>query len=419
MREKFIIKPLEHIYDLSAPPLNMNASFADWPSMNVTVDQHRIKKRPGYIADRTVPGIQLTAIYQRTDTTRSTMFLNQSDLMLRESSSGKTYSFKTEQYSTGTISSISGTTVTGSGTSWDTNVAAGDYFIMDDDQTSDEEPDSSWVEIDSVTDATHLELTSNYTKNGTAYQIRKVYTVPTNERWQVAIVDDKFCFTNGNVDVQSWTGTGFASALDSTNAKKARYCIEYANRLVLADLEISGTRNPWTVQWSKENDATDWTDSTAGQVELLRSQDRITGLAKMGGSLLVFKENSIVTANRTGIATSPIVFPRQKVGIGCVAPYSIVHFLDSVAFLGKDDFYIMEGDKPNAIGDRIRYKFFDVVDRDGLANVWGTVYPSRNEVLWFADTTEGQIAFVWDYKDFQWTTYRFWDDITGAGIGAI
>jgi len=75
------------------------------------------------------------------------------------------------------------------------------------------------------------------------------YTVPTNERWTWAVVGDKFCFTNGNVNVQYWTGTGSAADLNASVAVQARYCIEYANRLFIAD--YGATRDPYGVAGSK------------------------------------------------------------------------------------------------------------------------------------------------------------------------
>jgi hypothetical protein len=498
--------------EMSRPPLNMPFLAADWASMNVVVNDNRIEKRSGYTVDRAFADddrVQIIGLYQRKDGTRNVMYLTETDLCLRETASGKTFSYKTETYTTGTISSISSTTVEGSGVDWVTaDIQAGDYFIMDDDHDSDEEPDSSWVKIASVTDSDTLELVSNYTKNGTTYKIRKVYSVPSRERWTWCVVKDKFIFTNGNVDVQSYTGTGYASALDSVNAKKARYCLSYAQRLLLADvttrkspgtvtftgsglddmtaggqssnsseldykIEIDGVgspntfrwsddgggswdvstvaitgsaqtlnngvtitfaattghtnaeyweftvaaeeREPWTMLWSKSTDPTDWTDSTAGSVDFVTTDAHITGLGQVGNNIFVYKVDSFIMGYRTGVATSPFTFPTEKRGIGAYAPYSLVHYLGTNAFMGKDDFYKINGDHEEPIGGPIRYKFFEIVDKSEVKYTWGVNIPSENQVWWFANTREGQICFVWDYKFNSWTTFDFYDRVEGAG----
>ncbi|GAG17853.1 unnamed protein product, partial [marine sediment metagenome] len=241
---------------------------------------------------------------------------------------------------------------------------------------------------------------------GESARIRKVYTVPTRERWTSCVCKDKFVFTNGNVDVQAYTGTGYASALDSTNAKKARYCLSYAQRLLIAHVLVpespgtvtftgsglndmtaggSGThddaltyriqidgvgtpntfkwsddggttwdvetvnitgaaqtlnneititfgattghtsgvhweftvargREPWTMQWSKSTDPTDWTDSTAGSIDFVTTDAHLTGLGQVGNNIFVYKTDSYIMGYRTGVATSPFTFPTEKRG---------------------------------------------------------------------------------------------------------
>jgi len=502
---------------------------ADWSSMNVVVKDNRIQKRPGYTADRDFGDgekVQSIGLYKRSDATRSVMYLTESDLCLRETAADKTFSYKTEtgSYTGDTqvdeIDAATKLVVTfEAGTTLKTDgVAAGDMFVLDEDLTADEEPDASWREIASVDSETQLTLTAAYQKAITspgakdAY-VRKVYTVPSRERWSHCVVKDKFVFTNGNVDVQAYTGSGYASALDSTNAKKARYCLSYAQRLLIANVlvpespgdvtfvgsglddmtaggagthddaltyriqidgegipdtfkwsddggttwdvetvEITGAaqtlnngititfeattghtdteywefdvargREPWTMQWSKSTDPTDWTDSTAGSVDFVTTDAHITGLGQVGNNVFVYKTDSIIMGYRTGVATSPFTFPTEKRGNGNYAPYSLVHYMGTNAFLGKNDFYWINGDHAEPIGGAlsadspIRYKFFDIVDKSEVQYTWGVNIPSNNQVWWFANSKEGQLCFVWDYESKQWTTFDFYDRIEGVG----
>jgi len=429
-RVLYQVRPLEHIYDMSRPPLNMPFLAADWPCMNILLDNNRITKRWGYkaVVDLGDGNVQILARFKTEDDVENALFLTEADLCKRETASGKTFSYKTE---TGTYD---GTTQVDSidagtklivtfeaGTTLQTDgVAAGDMFVLSEDLTSDVEVDASWREIDGVDSETQLTLMAAYQKAVTspgakdAY-VRKVYTVPSGERWAWCNVSDRFIFTNGNVDVQTYNGSGYASALDSTNAKKARYCLPYAQRLLIADVEVSSTREPWTLQWSKSTDPTDWTDSTAGSVDFVTTDGFITGLGQVGNNVCVYKEDSIIFGYRTGIATSPFTFPTEKRGIGNYAPYSLVHFLGTNAFIGRDDFYFIDGDHPKPIGDAVRKKFFDIVSDSDLKNVWGTSLSSSNEIIWKAVTTEGIYWFVWNWKYRSWTTYDFYHDVQGIG----
>jgi len=427
MKEYFVIKPLEHILDLSRPPINMPFGFADYPSKNVRVNQNRIIKRWGYDLDRTVKsGATIGAIarYKQRDETLNIMILTDEDLMLRETGTDKTFSYKTEAIvETDTIKDITGKIITGVGTNWDTDdIVKGDLFIQTtNDYTADEQLDDDWGVVDTIDTATQITLDANYTGTTGDWTaaprdglFRLKYAMTTGNRWQHAVVNDKFCFTNGSGYVQYWAGSNYASALDSTNAVEAKYCIEYANRLLIADCKISGTREPWTVKWSKNNDPTTWTGSTTGSVDFVDTEDVIVGLGKVGASLVVYKGESIHVGYRTGDADSPISFPTHQMGIGCAAPYSITHFLGTNAFIGKDDFYIMDGDRPFSIGDRIRNKFFSIVDSAQLKNCFGTHIPKYGEILWIVNTSDGRLGFAWDYKDKEWTIYDFNDSVSAV-----
>jgi hypothetical protein len=336
---------------------------------------------------------------------------------LKKTGTNETFAYITDTYTTGTISSISGTTVTGSGTAWDTNVAAGDYFIMDDDHSANIEPDANWGSIASVTDATHLELDAGYTKNGTTYKIRKVYTTPSNEYWATAIVNDTFCFSNGNTNVQKWTGSGYAADLDATNAVKARYLKEYANRLILAD--YGSTRDPYSLAWSKNLDPTDWTDASAGSAQLLDSLDYITGLGKAGAYMVILKEESYHLAHRTGLYTEPINIPIHKGGIGCIAPTSVVEFQNTIAWLGRDDFYTMGGTWADSIGIKIRDFFFDEVTQANAENSYGFVNPLEKEITWLATTSSyGKLGFTYRWQMRDWVIYDYNDTIMSGGRGS-
>lgn len=414
------IKPLAKALDTSYPAMNQDPLAAAWPTVNVQVESNRIKRRWDYAASRTLlTGAtgQYVTLFKRGTGATNTLILTETDLIKKDENTGKTWSYLTPVYSAGTVSFDAGKTlVTGAGTDWVTaGVAAGDKLIVAADLTADEEPDANWATISAVDSLTSIDLSPAYTGTGTgAYKIRKVYSVPTDERWQFAVVNDIFCFTNGNENVQKWDGSAATAVdLDSTNAVKARYCTCYANRLILADMYLSGVRQPWTIKWSQEGDPTDWTDSTAGEIDFAETDEPITGLGRVGNNLVVFKKNAYYIGSRTGVPTSPITFPTFKAGVGLWAPYSLVEAAGTCFWLGHDNFYVMNGQEWEPIGDTIKYEFFSRVNDTERTKVWGVPNPRHNEILWFATTNEGQRAFSYKYREASWSTYTFPSTVTG------
>jgi hypothetical protein len=417
---RFSISPIALGINTSSPELFTNQVYSP-RVLNGRIDQNSFIKRWGYSLDRTLPGpVYNIVLFALPDGNRYTLYLTDTDFMKRDSSG--TYNYLTEVYTTGTVVGITGSSITGDSTSWNTaGLAAGDKFIMDSDLAAHAEPNAHWGTISTIGGATGIALTGAYGGAATTgtYTIRKAYTVPTNERWSWSIVNDKFCFTNGNTDMQYWTGTGYASALDSTNVKKARYCCEFANRLFVADLEISGNRSPITVKWSKEGDPTDWTDSTAGENDFLETEDFITGLGRVGTYLVVYKRDSLIIGSRSGDATSPVNYQSPRRGVGLVAPWSLVDFMGTNAWLGRDDFYQLNGDYPVSIGKPIRDKFLKEVGYSEIEKVFGFANYNSNEISWVANTDTGQRAYVWNYKTNQWTTNEYPLQVHGFGRGAV
>ena len=424
MHRKAVFRPLEHALEVDAPSLHQHLGYAAWPAQNFKILQRSLQKRYGYSEVRDLgEEIQAIIFYTSTAGANSTVYLTPTNACEYESSG--TFSYITKKYSTGTVSGITNDAVTGaSSPDWVSTdgPAKGDFFIMDDDLTAASEVDQHWQEIETVTNDTSIVLYDHYrgaTSSGD-YTIRQVYTVPTNERWSWCTFDDKLVITNGNCYPQYWTGSDEFVNCNTTLATRARYCIEYADRLLLADMYVSGSRAPWTVMWSKNGNLTDWDDSTAGSADLGDTEDIITGLGKVGGDLIVYKTDSIVVGNRTGVSTAPIIFPRYQPGIGCPAPYSIVPAMGTNFFIGRDDFYLMMGTQPYPIGEKIRYKFFDIVNPTELKRAYGYANTLQNEIRWLVtDEDNNRRCFIYDYKRKEWGHYRYADNMSCGGRGTV
>jgi len=423
MYERYFIRPLKDGLVQDIPSLYSRPTELEWPAKNFRIDQNSVKKRQGYSEDRNLGSevaVQAITLFQISTGTRHTIYLTDTNACKRESTG--TWSYITETYTTGAITGISGAVVTGDAdVDWamGTVPAAGDFFIMDTDHSSTGEPDADWAEIKTVDSDTQITLVNTYygaTSSGD-YTIRKVYSVPANERWTYAVVDDKFCFTNGNVNVQYYDGAT-TGELDATEAKKARFCLAYANRLVLADFYTSTTRYPFSIKWSKEGDPTDWTDNTAGSTDFIETTDYITNLGKVGPNIIAYRRNSYKVGHRTADYKNPILFPQTVTGIGLTASYSLVHARGSNVFLGRDDFYRIDSSEPIPIGKEIRHKFFSVVGETEIENTYGYSNTLQNEVRWFATDINGnRICVVWNYKEDKWYYYDYNDVMVSGGRG--
>jgi hypothetical protein len=411
---------------MSAPSLNQDLGHADWPAQNFKISQKSVKKRYGYGEDRDLGegvDVQDIVFYKKSDGTTKTIYLTPNDIMLRESAG--TWSYLTVEHTANTISGIATDVVTGSGTDWVdatdfTAPAVGDYFCVDADITAASEPNPEWAKIETVDSDTQITLIDAYTGATSSgnYTIRKQYAVPSGERWSWAAVNDNVYFANGGDYIQVYTGSGMCTHLNTTSAVKARYIIEYANRLVQAD--YGSTREATSVWWSKEGDPSDWTDDTAGSNTFLQSDGYITGLGRVGGSLVVYQTNSLTFGQRTGISTAPISFGRTKPGVGCIAPYSIVEVRGSNAFIGHDDIYIIDGESPYPIGEKIRDKLFSVATTTEIGKAFGYNNTLQNEVRWFVtDTDNNRLCFVWNYKLNEFYYFNYNVIFSSGGKGTL
>jgi len=413
---------------MSAPSLHQDLGHADWPSQNFKISQKSVMKRYGYGEDRDLgEGVDVQSIiyYKKSVGAVQTLYLTPLDAMKRESAG--TWSYITLEHTDGDIDpdGISVDVITGNGTDWVdatdyTAPEVGDYFIMDDDHSSTAEPDANWGKIETVDSDTQITLIDAYTGDTAVgdYTIRKQYAVPSGERWSWAVVNDYVYFSNGGDYVQVYTGSGCATNLNTTSAIKARYIIEYANRLIMADYGTTRAANG--LAWSKEGDPSDWTDSTAGSTTFLQSDDYITGLGKVGASLVVYQRESLIFGQRTGVSTAPIEFGRTKRGVGCIAPYSIVDVRGTNAFFGHDDVYIIDGESPFSIGEKIRDKLFSVATTTELQKAFGYNNHLQNEVRWFVTGTDDtRLCFVWNYKLNEWYHFSYEDAMSSGGKGEL
>lgn len=180
----------------------------------------------------------------------------------------------------------------------------------------------------------------------------------------------------GDGKLRKWTGS-VLSTVTGTGVPDALEIEVYKERMFATD----GTK---TLYWSSVENPEDWTLAEGGGQAFVETFDTegIVGLGKVGGSLLVFKENSI--ARYTGVTSADIRIERDTEGIsadiGCVAPRSIVRMEGVVFFLSDRGPYIASESGVQAIGVKVE-PAFQAVNHEALRNAVSVHNKARQEIL--------------------------------------
>lgn len=419
--------------DMSIGSIASNPLSAQWGSINQKASSNRVVGRWDHALFRSLSGQTIRNVPTfRTNTGEYyTVVLTDTDAILITTGTDETFRYITQTYRAGHILTNDGTdidgntVVTGDSTDWDSSgLAPGDYFILEEDLDGGEDkenPANPWIKILSIDGASQLTLDGVYqgTISGAMtadYRTRLVYDLPEGEKWCYAPVFGTLCFSHGNCLVQQFNPTtGYAVPLNASYAKNARYLSVFSDRLIMADMVIDSNRAPWTLMWSAIGDPTDWTSSSAGVKTFLDTDDPITGISSAGGMFFVYKKMMYHIGKETQDYTAPIQFIQDQRGVSNWAPYSLISFGGTNAFMGLSDFYVINGDTPEPIGGPIRRKFFSIISDTEKKRVFGGHNPRYNELLWVATTTEGQVVLSFDYKEKAWSVYQFESEITGLG----
>lgn len=136
--------------------------------------------------------------------------------------------------------------------------------------------------------------------------------------------------------------------------------------------------------------------------------DQVTGLAKMDGNLVIFKQHSIFLLTGNGPAdngtNNDFVLARLASDVGCTDPRSVVEFSQGVLFKGTTGIYWLSR------GLQVQYIGAPVEAFNNLDIVSATLYPEMNSV-YFA--TDADIILVYNYFSNAWSVFNQFD-VAGA-----
>lgn len=192
-----------------------------------------------------------------------------------------------------------------------------------------------------------------------------VFTGAEDDMFYSCTFDDLMIVTNGKDAIQKWNGTTWAN-LGGSPPSAARFLIPFYSRLIVARTYESATWYPMRVRWSIIGDPETWTGTGSGAIDILDTQDRITGLARLGDRVFVFKEDSIWELYYVG-GTDIFKIRLISTDVGCRAGKTIVAVGAYLIFLGSNNVYKFDGATFTPIGDALFPLLFETVD--GVINV--------------------------------------------------
>lgn len=314
-----------------------------------------------------------------------------------------TFTGKYWVYDTGTITATAAnTTITGSGTTWDTDqhLQEGDVIVLDLDGSGNGPEE---LLVDSITDDTHLEVKvapASSHAAGSDYEIRRAFKTAEG-RYVDAVVtaDSKIMFVDGTRTMYSYDGATFEEA--SSAATVIPYSIAYfRDRLYFGQVKIAADEYRYRIMWT-EPGVFDVIPTT-NYLDLPYQPGEIIDLEVMGNQLVAFFADAIYIGIPSQIPTLPVYFQRLSSGnIGMVGMKAVTQFFDSLFFVGTDDIYHLSTQGIQPIGVPI---IRETLDKSNYKERIYAVADSLRSRIAFGFTKDGYIEELWvyDYRSKAW-----------------
>ena len=254
-----------------------------------------------------------------------------------------------------------------------------------------------------------------------------VYSMPAASRWVFDAFnlpgDERVLAAAPGQPIQFKSGNLFQ---ELTNGPRAAFIAVTAGFLMTANHEAKtiGTSSTAYIaapnRWycAGINSTTSWDTSIATQATtglLLDTPGGITGLHKLGGTFVIYKERSMYLAQYVGV---PQVWRWNLIpgeGLGCPSHHAVVNIESAHIFPGLDNFYIFDGSRPRAIGtNRVSEFFLDDLHHEHKDQMIGHHDRLNSVVYWFYPST-ASLAGALD----KFLCYNYKSDRWGGGTKSI
>jgi len=315
------------------------------------------------------------------------------------------FTILTPTYTTGLISIGTGdlTVVIGSGTSWDTELAAGDYIKIG---TGAIHTGSTWYEIDSVDSATQVTLTTAavYTAAWSGYVARTIFQGTSTDFWRArAFMDENFTetwiATNGVDTPVRWSGSGQVAPLATvpTGFTSAKFIEVYKDRLCFGWTVEGGGNQPQRVRWSAVADCETWDDTHFH--DFMEEGTWITQMGIMSDYWVVFREEDAYIGRYIG---GDYIFDFEK-SSSCAGVWG----QNSLVIRQKDAFYYGPDSKfhkwdllTDSIITESIFPHTSEYNPNLEQHIYGYNVSWKNQIRWFcpySDATYNNECVVYDF----------------------
>jgi hypothetical protein len=203
----------------------------------------------------------------------------------------------------------------------------------------------------------------------------------------------------------------------------------YKQQLVALNVYKGGVHYPFMVKWSHPADpgavpiSWDITDPTvdAGEVDLAEGGDPIIDGMQLGGTFVIYKEQSVWRMDYAGGAFVQ-QFTKVRGISGAMNVNCIVEIDGFHVVLTSNDVIVHDGQSAKSVLDkRMRRRLFQLIDADNADRCFVFKNPFLNEVfICFptAGNTVPNMALVWNYVD-RTCTFREMPDLNHANYGPV
>ena len=379
------------------------------------------------------PPIQALISYYKTDGTQQTIVVDQEFIYVlgRATMTGKTW-----VYSTGSITATAGnTTITGSGTSWNTpDIRAGDRLILDADGSGDGPENVIVSSVGSDTSITVETAPVNSYPAGTDYEIRftlqqalPYYVDYTNNGVDLLIAD-------GSRLLYAWNGTTF-SDYGQSGAYYPMLVEYYNDRIFIGRTIESGDSKLQRIRWSGIGVSNHDTFAAGDYVDLPYTRGPLMRLVVMGSYLMAYFYDAVYFGRPTQDPNLPVIFQRVDTGnIGLTGMNAVCSWLDGNFFVGQNNIYFISNSDFRPIGDPIVEA--SLASCTKKAQIWARPDPLNNRIIFGIPTTGDSMEniFSFNYRSNEWSYYTFtcdafesigltasisWSDLVDTGSGGI
>jgi hypothetical protein len=286
---------------------------------------------------------------------------------------GTKFVYITPIYATGTVTT-NGTTnaVVGVGTQFVTTgkLKAGDGFFFGS-ATQTDPTAGAWYTVNTVTDDTHLTLTTVPPANaGVAYTARKVFvTGSLTNAWHVAIFpradvhgdgslfEDLMYFTNNGQDYPLyWTPTAAQAVSQSSFGFKCRNLVRYKNMMIYLGIisDSAGFLQGSFINSDvgRPNAVVAGASSLAGQFQAAPGTAPLKTAVQLGDDLMIYTNQEIIDCSFVG---APQIFAFRTVipSKGVVGDRLVAAFPDYHHFLGPDTLYWFNGVQATPVDNQV------------------------------------------------------------------